>query len=61
LAATFDAIPNPSPEQMREFSADGASKATLLIFGLPLSLLYALAWFTVVRIGRRIVRKVLHA
>src|SRR2546423_897903 len=57
VAAAFDAIPNPSPEQIREFSADGATKSMLFLFGLPFSLCYTVAWFVIVRVGRRFGRR----
>jgi len=61
LAAMVNAIPSPSTQQMEQFSADGGSKTALLLLGLPLSALYALVWFTVVRGAGVVVRSLLRA
>ena len=60
-AARFDAIQNPTPQQLDTFDADGASRASLIIFGLPVSLIYASIWFALVRIARRFAKRVFHA
>ena len=59
--AAFNAIANPSPEQIRNFSADGATKTMLVVFGLPFSLCYTAIWFVVARLGRRFGRRLFHA
>jgi hypothetical protein len=52
-AVAFNVIRNPSAAQIRAFSADGASKSMLYLFGLPFSLCYAAGCFLIIRIARR--------
>ena len=61
LVAMFNAQSNHSQEQIQRFSADGATKSVLFLFGLPLSLLYASRWFALARLVRRIRGKLFHA
>jgi hypothetical protein len=61
IAARFEAIPNPTSKQLEEFNADGASKTAVLLFGLPISLIYAGLWLLLVRGGGRLLVKLNHA
>ena len=56
-AAGFAAIPNPTRAQMEAFSTDAATASAVFLFGLPVSLLYSLMWFSLVRLGRRLMRR----
>jgi hypothetical protein len=59
--AAFNEIPNPSPQQIRDFSADGATKTMLFVFGLPFSLCYTGIWFVFARLARRLKQRMFHA
>jgi len=58
---TFDRLQHPTEAQILAFSADGASKAFSFLFGLPMFLLYGLAWLVVVRVVRAVARRWVHA
>ena len=53
----FNRLPNPTDAEMRDLTADGAWKGFIFVFGLPFFLLYGLIWFTLARLGRRLIRK----
>jgi hypothetical protein len=59
--AAFNRIPNPTDAQIRDFTADGATKGFFFVLGLPFFLLYGLVWFALVRVGRRLIRRQIHA
>lgn len=59
--ALFARTLNPSIRFLEQFNADGASKAAVALFGLPVSLLYALMCFGIARVVRRLVRRRVHA
>ena len=59
--ALLERTPNPSTELIEQINSDSASKATLLIFGLPISLAYSAVWFTVIRGVRRAIKRLIHA
>ena len=61
IVAAFDAIRNPTDAQMREFNADGATKAVVFLFGFPFSVVYACVCVLIVRIARRAWQRLVHA
>jgi len=51
LASWFENLTTSTPEQLDLFSRDGASKNTLLLFGLPMSFVYVCGVWLLCRIG----------
>ena len=56
-AVLLERTPNPSIEFLRQFNSDGASKSVTLLFGLPVSFLYALVCFATARLLRRVINR----
>jgi hypothetical protein len=58
--AEFNRIPNPTDAQIRDFTADGATKGVLFVLGFPFFLVYGLVWLGLVRAGRWLMRRQIH-
>jgi hypothetical protein len=53
----IDRTPNATPDLINQADSDAASKAAMLLFGLPVSVVYSAAWFGVVHGLRRLIRR----
>jgi len=49
----MDRTRDPSPELLRAFSADGASKSAIALFGLPVAAIHTSICFVLVRLAFR--------
>ncbi len=53
--------PNASTQLIEQYNTDAAGKAAVLLFGVPVSLIYAATWFILVHGTRIIFKRKVHA
>jgi hypothetical protein len=59
--AMMEGNPNPSAALIEQFNTDGASKGAVLLFGFPVSLVYAFLCVLLVHGLRRLIGRIVHA